>query len=188
MRQRTGLPWNGPAEGDDEPVDVPRYLAALKRAWPLIVLLIVLMTVTVLALSLAISETYRATARIVFDDRAGAGTLETTDVETVQRRLATVQILLTTNDVLERVAEQLPRETAETLEDKVESSVDEDANIIDVSATDTEAGGAAAIANAVAREFVEMEAAAEREQYARAREALQSALDRVRGLKARRAE
>ena len=182
------MPWNGPAEGDDEPVDVPRYLAALKRAWPLIVLLIVLMTVTVLALSLAISETYRATARIVFDDRAGAGTLETTDVETVQRRLATVQILLTTNDVLERVAEQLPRETAETLEDKVESSVDEDANIIDVSATDTEAGGAAAIANAVAREFVEMEAAADRERYARAREALQSALDRVRGLKARRAE
>jgi Mrp family chromosome partitioning ATPase len=188
MRQRTGLAWDGPADGEDEPVDVPRYLAALKRAWPLVVLLIILMTVTVLVLSLALPETYRATARIVFDDRAGAGTLETTDVETVQRRLATVQVLLTTNDVLERVGEQLPGETAETLEDKVEASVDEEANIVDVSATDENPAGAAAIANATAREFVEMEAAAERDRYARAREALQSALERVQGLRARRAE
>jgi polysaccharide biosynthesis transport protein len=188
MRQRTGLAWNGPADGDDEPVDVPRYLAALKRAWPLIALLVVLMTLTVLVLSLAISETYRATARIVFDDRAGAGALEATDVETVRRRLATVEVLLTTRDVLEEVARDLPDESAESLEGKVETSVDEDANIIDVSATDQDAAGAAAIANAVARQFLEMEATAERERFARSREALQSALEQVRGSRARRAE
>ena len=188
MRQRTGLAWSGPAEGDDEPVDVPRYLAALKRAWPLIVLLIVLMTVTVLVLSLAISESYRATARIVFDDRAGAGAFEATDVETVRRRLATVRALLTTKDVLQQVAERLPDESAQTLEDKVESSVDDDANIIDVSATDGDPAGAAAIANAVARQFLEMEATAERERFTRSREALQSALDRVRGSPRRREE
>jgi polysaccharide biosynthesis transport protein len=177
MRQPTGLAWHGPADGDDEPVDVPRYLAALRRAWPLVVLLIVLITLTVLALSLVIPESYRATARIVFDDRAGVGPLETTDVESVQRRLATVQVLLTTDEVLGRVAERLPGESAETLEDKVDASVDDDANIIDVSATDEDAAGAAAIANAVARRFVDMETAAERARYARSREALQSALE-----------
>jgi Mrp family chromosome partitioning ATPase len=187
MRQGTGLPWNGPADSD-EPVDVPRYLAALKRAWPLVVLLIVLMTATVLVLSLVIPQSYRASARIVFDDRAGVGPLQTADSETIQRRLATVQVLLTTDEVLGRVADRLRGETAETLEDKVEASVDEEANIIDVSATDADAVGAAAIANAVAREFVDMEAAAERARYARSREALQSALQRVSGSRARRAE
>ena len=188
MRQPTGLAWNGPADADDEPVDVPRYLAALKRAWLLIVLLIVLITGTVFVLSLAISETYRATARIVFDDRAGAGALEATDVETVRRRLATVEVLLTTRDVLQTVARDLPDESAQTLEDKIETSVDADANIIDISATDEDAAGAAAIANAVARQFLQMETAAERERFARSREVLQTALDRARGSSARREE
>jgi Mrp family chromosome partitioning ATPase len=186
MPERTGLAWSGPRELDEEPVDVPRYLAALKRAWLLIALLIVLMTVTVLVLSLALSESYRATATIVLDDRAG--TLEATDVETVRRRLATVQALLTTRPVLEQVAKRLPDESAATLEDKVESSVDEDANIIDVDATDGDPNGAAAIANAVARSFLKMQETAERERFARARAALQAALDRVGGSASRRDE
>jgi Mrp family chromosome partitioning ATPase len=188
MRQRTASEWSGPAGGDDEPVDVPRYLAALKRAWPLIVLLIVLMTLTVLVLSLALPKSYEATARIVFDDEAGAGALETTDVETVRRRLATVQVLLTTTDVLQQVAQRVPGESADTLEDKVETSVDEDANIIDVTATDGDAAGAAAIANAVARQFLEMEAAADRARFARSREALQTALQRLGNSPSRRPE
>lgn len=188
MRQRTALGWSGPAGGDDEPVDVPRYLAALKRAWPLILLLIVLMTLTVLVLSLALPKSYEASARIVFDDRAGAGALETTDVETVRRQLATVQVLLTTSDVLRQVAQRVPDESADTLEDKVETSVDEDANIIDVTATDGDAAGAAAIANAVARQFLEMEAAADKARFARSREALQTALARLGDSSARRAE
>jgi Mrp family chromosome partitioning ATPase len=185
MPERTGLAWSGPRETDEEPVDVPRYLAALKRAWPLIVLLIVLMTVTVLVLSLALSKSYRATATIVLDDRAG---LESTDVETVRRRLATVQTLLTTRNVLEQGANRLPDESVETLEDKVESSVDEDANIIHVDATDGDATGAAAIANAVARSFLKIQATAERQRFVRSRAALQAALDRLRGSPSRRDE
>jgi polysaccharide biosynthesis transport protein len=97
-------------------------------------------------------------------------------------------VLLTTRDVLKRVARDLPDESAETLEDKVETSVDEDANIIDISATDENAAGAAAIANAVARQFVAMEAAAERKRFARSREVLQRALERVPATRARREE
>ena len=185
MPERTGLGWSGPRDVDEEPVDVPRYLAALKRAWPLIALLIVLMTVTVLVLSLALSESYRATATIVLDDRAGA---EATDVETMRRRLATVQTLLTTRTVLEQVAKDVPDESVETLEDKVESSVDENANIIHVDATDGDPSGAAAIANAVARSFLKMQATAERQRFVRSRAALQAALDRLRGSRSRRDE
>jgi Mrp family chromosome partitioning ATPase len=185
MPERTGLGWSGPRDVDEEPVDVPRYLAALKRAWPLIALLIVLMTATVLVLSLALSESYRATATIVLDDRAGA---EATDVETMRRRLATVQTLLTTRTVLEQVAKDVPDESVETLEDKVESSVDENANIIHVDATDGDPSGAAAIANAVARSFLKMQATAERQRFVRSRAALQAALDRLRGSRSRRDE
>jgi Mrp family chromosome partitioning ATPase len=185
MPERTGLAWSG-READEEPVDVPRYLAALKRAWPLIALLIVLMTVTVLVLSLTLPKSYRATATIVLDDRAGA--LEATDVETMRRRLATVQALLTTRPVLEQGAKRLADESVATLEDKVESSVNQDANIIDVHATDGDPAGAAAIANAVASSFLEMQERSERERFARSRAALQAALDRLAGSPARRDE
>jgi Mrp family chromosome partitioning ATPase len=186
MRERTGLAWSGPREAEDEPVDVPRYLAALKRAWPLIALIIVLMTVTVLVLSLVLSKSYRASARIVLDDRAAA--FEATDVETARRRLATVQALLTTRNVLRQAAERLPDESTETLADKVEASVDEDANLVDVAATDGDPAGAAAIANAVARSFLTMQEVAERKRFERARAALRAALDRLRGLSGRREE
>jgi succinoglycan biosynthesis transport protein ExoP len=179
MRQRSGLAWNDPRDTGDEPVDVPRYLTALKRGWLLIALIIVLMTVTVLVLSLALPKSYKATARILMDDRAG--TFEPTDVETVQRRLATVETLLTTRDVLAQAAESLPDESVETLEDKVEASVDENANIIDVVATDGDADGAAAIANAVARSFLTLQQAAERDRLTRARAELQAAIEELSG-------
>lgn len=167
--------WDEPRTTGDEPVDVPRYLTALKRGWPLIALIIVLMTVTVLLLSIALPKTYEATARILMDDRAGA--FEPTDVETVRRRLATVQTLLTTRDVLAQAAEGLPDESVETLEDKVEASVDENANIVDIVATDGDADGAAEIANAVARSFLTLQETAERERLARARSELQAEID-----------
>ena len=176
MPERTDLPWSGPR---DEPVDVPRYLAALKRGWPLITLIIVLMTVTVLLLSLALPKTYKATARILMEDQTGV--LQPADVESTTRRLATVQTLLTTRDVLTQASARLPGESVETLEDKVEVAVDQNANIVDVSATDGDADGAAAIANGVARSFLTLERAQERERLARARADLEAARDKLRG-------
>jgi polysaccharide biosynthesis transport protein len=187
MAERSGLAWSGGREADEEPVDVPRYLAALKRGWPLIVLLTVLMTVTVLLLSLSLAKSYRATATIVLDDRAGAFA-NPSDVETVTRRLATVQALLTTMPVLAQAAKSLPDESAQTLKGKVESSVDQDSNIIDIHATDGDPAGAAAIANALAQSFLNMQASAERARFARARAALQASLDRLRGSPALRNE
>jgi Mrp family chromosome partitioning ATPase len=179
MRQRTTSSWDGPRDTGDLPVDVPRYLTALKRSWPLIALIIMLMTVTVLLLSLALPKTYEATARILMEDQAGV--LQPADAESVTRRLATVQTLLTTRDVLAQAAESLPDESVETLEDKLEVSVDQNANIVDVVATDGDPEGAAAIANAVTRSFLALEQTQERERLARARADLEAALKRSSG-------
>ena len=164
---------------DDQPVDVPRFVAALRRAWWLIALIVVPFTGVVLALSLVLPDTYDATARLVVQDDGGA--LASGDNDTMTRRLATIQTLLTSRAVLTQAAERLPRETAETLDDKVKASVDDVASIVDIHATDGDAGGAAAIANSVADTFVQEQRGNERQRFARARTDLQAALDRLRG-------
>jgi polysaccharide biosynthesis transport protein len=168
-----------PLEGqwDAEPVDVPRYLASLRRGRGLILAIVMSMTLAVFVISTWLPKTYETSARIVMDDRPGGA--EPADAETVRRRLATVRALLTTREVRSRAAARLDGESAETLDDKVRATVDEDANIVDVHAMDNDADGAAAIANAVAREFVAMQRAAEQRRLASARAALQRALDRV---------
>ena len=163
---------------DAEPVDVPRYLASLRRGKGLMVAIVVLMTTAVFVLSTMLPKTYEASARLVVDDRPG-GT-EPADSETVTRRLATVRALITTREVRARAAARLDGESAETLEDKLAATADQDANIVEVHATDNDAAGAAAIANTVARTFVSMQRTAEQQRFARARAELQRALDRVR--------
>jgi len=177
-RLRTDLSW------DTEPVEVSRHLDALKRSWLLIVVIVVSMTAAVFVISSLVPETYEARASIVMDDRPGA--FEPGDVETVERRLATVQALLTTRQVLASAAARLPDESPRSLEDKVTTSVDESANIVYVTGKDASAAGAAAIANAVARSFLAMDLAAERQRLARARTLLLRALADARGAAERR--
>ena len=173
--------WSDSRAGDDEPVDTARYISALKRGFPLMALIVVTLTGAVLGLSLLLPKTYEATARIVINDSptsAPAG-----DVETVKRRLATVQALLTTRDVLSRAAQRLSGAGAspETIQHHVRSSVDRDANIIDVVADDGDPKGAAAIANAVALSFLEMRRAQERRLLDDARAQLTATVEQLRG-------
>jgi tyrosine-protein kinase len=169
---------------DTEPVEVSRHLQALKRAWPLIVVSVVSMTAAVYFISARAPETFEAQARIVMDDRAGG--FQSADVETVERRLATVEALLTTPQVLATAAKRLRDESEASLEDKVTASTDNAANIVDVTGKDSTAEGAAAIANAVARSFLALDVAAERQRLARARTQLLRALPQARGAAERR--
>ena len=168
-----------PREGqwDAEPVDIPRYVASLKRGRGLIFLIVASMTAAVFVISSMLPKTYETSARIVMDDRPGGA--EPADSETVQRRLATVGALITTREVRARAAARLIGETSATLEDKVRATVDEDANIVEIHATDNDAQGAAEIANTLALQFIEMQRTAERQRLARARTALQRALARL---------
>jgi capsular exopolysaccharide synthesis family protein len=167
------------ADDGDQPVDVRRYLGALRRGAWLIALIVVPLTLTVLVVSLALPKTYRATAKIVKADSGGVRGQG--DVETVKRRLATLQTLLVTPEVLDRAARRLPGESAGTLEDKVQSSVDSDSNILDVVGSDGDARGAASIANAVANAFISSQRSEERRELEAARNELRAALNRARG-------
>lgn len=180
---RTG--WTPADTGwDAEPVEVSRHLAALSRARLLIAAIVVSMTGAVFLLSSLVPDVYEARARIVMDDRPSG--FEPGDVETVKRRLATIREFLLTREVLTRAAATLGDESAESLEDKVGSSVDQDANFVDVNAADADAAGAAEIANAVARSFLAMDAAAERQRLARARTQLLRSLGQATGSAERR--
>jgi capsular polysaccharide biosynthesis protein/CO dehydrogenase nickel-insertion accessory protein CooC1 len=172
-------PWRGNGASDDEPVDVPRYVAALKRGIPLMLMIVVSLTGVVLALSILLPKTYEATARIVMNDTPA--TAQAGDVETVKRQLATVQTLLTTRGVLERAAQRLSGEGPDAIKRHVRSSVDRNANIINVVADDGDPRGAAAIANAVSLSFLAMQSTQERRVLDRARAQLSSTIQQLRG-------
>jgi non-specific protein-tyrosine kinase len=132
------------------------------------------MTALVLVLSLVLPKTYTAEAHIVLDDIPG---LTAESVESVQRQLATFQKLITTRPVLTAAGARLsPPETADSLEDKVTAAVDPNANLITVSGSDNDAERAAAVANAVAAEFLAARSKGERARLARTRAELLAAL------------
>jgi capsular exopolysaccharide synthesis family protein len=175
-----GLPhYAAAALPPDQPVETGRYLDALSRSKLLIVLIVVPLTLVVLGVSLLLPETYRATAKIVVEGTSNP--LQTSDVESVERRLATIDALLTTRETLRRASRRVRGETVVTLVEKVDSSVDPAANIISVSATDDTARGAARIANAVATTFVNGQRRVERRRLNRARAELLRALAALEG-------
>ena len=170
-----GLPqYTAPGLTPDQPVDTGRYLDALSRSKLLIVLIVLPLTAAVLVVSLMLPKTYRATAKIVVE--GASDPLQSRDVESVERRLATIDALLTTRVTLRRAARKVPGETAATLDGKVSSSVDPSANIISIAATDDTAKGAAQIANAVATTFLNEQRRTERRRLNRARAELLRAL------------
>jgi capsular exopolysaccharide synthesis family protein len=133
----------------------------------------------VLVVSLLLPKTYQATAKILV--QGAADPLQNRDVESVERHVATIDALLTTERTMRRAARQVPGETAATLEDSVSSSVDPTANIINLTVTDDTARGAAAIANAVATTFLNSQRRAERRRLNAVREELRGALVPLEG-------
>jgi len=133
----------------EQPVDVRRYVNALRGSWLMIAAIVIPLTVGVLALSLALPKTYSSTATMLLDDspdiRASAD---------AARQLATIQTLLTTRNVLQQAARKLPGESAETLAGKISAAVDPNANIIRIHASAADPHTAARIANAVVTVFL----------------------------------
>lgn len=173
--------YRPPTLPPDEPIEVGRYASALRRSWLLILLIVVPLTGAVFLVSLALPKTYQATAKIVVE--SGADPLATRDAESVERRLATIQVLLTTRQNLRRAARTFEGVTAATLADKVDASVDPTANIVSVQSTHGNALGAAQIANAVATSFLATEGRAEQRRINRARATLNRALAELKGVR-----
>jgi len=171
--------YAAPALPPDQPVETGRYLDALRRSKLLIVAIVVPLTLAVLLGSLVLPQSYRATAKIVFE--GASDPLQSGDVASVERRLATIDALLTTRETLRRAARRVRGETALSLERKVSTSVDPRADIVSVSATDARARRAARIANAVARAFLADQRRAAQRRLNRARATLTRALDQLAG-------
>ena len=170
---------NGPGAGvpEESEADVRRYLNAVSRSRWLIAVTVILITGIVVALSLSLPKRYEATARILVDDETSL--ISPSDAESQQRRLATLETVTTSPAVLDEAAGDVAGETQESLEDKVESRVDEQANVIDIAATDRSPQVAADVANAVAEGFLEVNESTEQERLTRARSALQEDLQRL---------
>lgn len=153
-------------------MDVRRYLGAVRRSARLIGAIVVVVTGTVVAASLVLPDTYQATTSIVLEESdLGLGD---TDAESLRRRLNTTQTLLTAPTVLVAAAARVRGEDRDSLEGKIDSSVDPESNIIEITASDDTPAGAAAIANGITTTFLDERTRREREQLGQAREQLEA--------------
>jgi capsular exopolysaccharide synthesis family protein len=175
-----GRSTTGPRrQGVDEPVEVRRYVDAVRRGRWLILTLAVTAGLVAYLLSSLAPDRYTATAIIV--KRVSAASTDTVNVDSLARELSTIGQLLVTTDVLGRAADKVgDGETATSLSQSVKSTVNPDANLINVSATATEdPKKAATIANAVADTFVTEQADVSRQQYEAARQGLLQQLNTI---------
>jgi capsular exopolysaccharide synthesis family protein len=163
--------------GGEEPIEVRRYMEALRRGLPLVLGIVAVLTVSIYIVSASLPKRYKATASIV--RRIDPASDQTQSTDEMTRELNTLNALITTDGVLGAAARSVPGTTIQTLRDEVSSSVDPNANLIYVTAKDPSAVRAAAIANAVAGTFVGQEANITRRQFEGARADLESELRRV---------
>ena len=82
----------------EQPVDVRRYMNALRGSWLLIAAIVIPVTLGVLALSLTSSKTYSSTSTMLLDESPDTASAD------AARQLATIQTLLTTRNVLQQAA------------------------------------------------------------------------------------
>lgn len=164
----------------EERIEVRRYLDALWRSRWLIAGIVLLMTLVVVAVSVALPNKYTGTARLVLEQASSP--LGEADDASTQRRLATTETLLTSQEVLDRAAQEVPGvNDGDELTAKVSSSVEQDANIINISASDDDPERAAQIANAVAEAFLSERQRLDREGIGRARQQLEAEITRLEG-------
>jgi capsular polysaccharide biosynthesis protein/MinD-like ATPase involved in chromosome partitioning or flagellar assembly len=166
-------------QGGEEAVDVRRYIDALRRSLRFIAVLMIAATLATVVISMVLPDQFTAVARLVFQQTDG--TPGTTNTDGVARELATTDRLLTTPQVLQRAARDVPGSTRDELASKIESTVSDDANIIDIQATDTRPDRAAAIANAVANGFIAERTEIDRARIERARTGLIAEIEALQG-------
>ena len=169
---------SGRASSGEDPVEVRRYIEALRRNRWLIVAIVAIVTIIVLAISVTLPKTYEATAAIVVNNASGL--IGSNESQAIQRNLQTTATLATTAAVLDEAARSFPGQTRDSLTKKVSVSVQENANIIVIKVTYTSAEGAARLAGAVAQAFLNQHAAVQRAQAASALAALNSQISALR--------
>jgi uncharacterized protein involved in exopolysaccharide biosynthesis len=95
----------------EEPVEVRRYIDAIRRSRWMIATIVVLLTGVVVGVSVSVPSKYEATASIV--KQVSSEPFDNTSVDVVTRELATIGQLLTTSNVLDAAARKIPGETSD---------------------------------------------------------------------------
>ena len=164
---------------DEARVDVRRYVEALRRSRWLMAAIVAIITGGVLALSLVLPNSYRSTATIVVDFETGV--LSPPDTASIERELETMNTLLFSSEVLDVAAQEVPGGSPGSIAADTESSVDPAANLIDITATNEDPRTAAAVANAVATAFVEVQADRQRQLFEQQIEEVTQELEAAEG-------
>jgi tyrosine-protein kinase len=145
-------PTSGSAgQFSDQAVDIRRYFDALRGGAKLIVAVTVVVTVLVALLSSLLPKSYQASGNVIYNPSNTP--LQPAEAASTQRQLATFQALVQTSGVLDAAARRLS-EPASSLKSAIGVSVNENANILTISATAPHAEQAAQRVNAVARAFI----------------------------------
>ncbi len=146
----------------EEPVDARRYIEALRDGARLILGLAAAIAVLVWLISLALPKRYTATAKIAPSVQA---TTSSASGSPAQTNFATLQAYVTSPTVLASAGRKLGASPT-GLQQKVTTSLDANANIVNITANDGDARRSAQIANGVAEAFLSARTAAERAQLA----------------------
>jgi succinoglycan biosynthesis transport protein ExoP len=172
-------PPSGPAAGfGDQAVDVRRYFEALRGGIKLICLIAVFVTLVVVLISTTLPKSYQTSGDVIYNP---ANTpLQPAEAASTQRQLATFQSLVKTSAVVNPAARQLS-ESPSTLKDAIGVSVNENANILTISATAPNASLAATRVNAVARAFIREQNASQNLGLTNAENQLRAQIEQLRG-------
>src|SRR5271165_847196 len=173
------VPQNSPTSLGDQPIDVRRYVDAVRRGAPLIVAIVIIVTLLVFALSKTLPKTYTASTRLVYNPASSV--LGSPSAESSARQLATYQSIVKVPTVLAAAA-HIVSEPEEAIREATSSSADSSANILTITSTANAASTAAARANAVTTAFIAEEQAIQHRGVAAARGQLEAELARLRPL------
>jgi len=133
----------------------------LRRRWPLILALVAICALAPAMRAAVTDPTYEASSRVLFGAESlasTAGGLER-DAGDPERRAATTVLLASSEAVADRVRQRLRLETATSdLLDQVDVEAEANANVLRITASDSEPRAAARLADAFAEEFVALQA------------------------------
>jgi Mrp family chromosome partitioning ATPase len=161
-------------------MDLARFMALMRARWRLIAAIVLAAVVLAALLSLAQPDRYTASADLLFGRTTNADAIiagGTTDTaELPERATATNLALASLDTVAARVANRLPGETVEEVQDAVSVKAAGESDVVTVTAQSGSPTQAAALANAFAAEIAAFRRETARADIQRAIDALKATL------------
>lgn len=162
---------------NDEDLDLRRYLALLREnIWWLVAMTVLASAAAFVFSAFAMTPVYQASTSLLIDKAPGTGSSEITDLQLSERKARTYAELITTQPVLDAVAAKVGVESS-SLRDKISATWIDYTQIITINVADEDPEQAAAIANALADEFITYIMAIQASRYAESKTALSIQLD-----------